>query len=493
MKVDDLALSILNLMNSFVFIKECDSFTYLYINKATEKMFNNESPNIIGKNDFELFPTDIAEDFRAKDLKIIKNKETSITPFEIVYNHEQKKSFWVRTTKIPIIENGEVKYIIGIADDVSLYKTNEEDLEFKLDQLENQQRFLQDTINHLPGIFYSKDINGNFIYVNKAFNELINKTNDEIIGKNQFELFPKEIAISFRETDLNIINEKKTNELEEYSTDSNNEDHYFQSFKFPYIDKDNNVYATGGISLDITEKKKLEKINAINSKLASIGKMAASVGHEINNPLTIIQALIFKIQKRLQKESPTLSKLFDEDFSNAKNASIRITRIIQGLRTFSQQDISEYHDFDMVEVIEQTREILSPTFNKSEIQFTIKNLSEKKKVIAHGNKGNIQQAISNIILNAIDAVSTTKIKNITIEINQDDKFISISIRDSGIGISQEIHDRIFDAFFTTKDINKGTGIGLSIAQTVAKDHNGSILFTSLPNEGSTFHFKISNK
>ena len=485
--IEDLAF-LFNQLDSFVFVKDIEEFRFCFINTATANLLGDTVENIIGKTDYDYFPKEIADDFREKDLNVIKSNEVQKTPLEKVSSQDSGTT-WVRTTK-KIITVDNKKYILGIAEDISFYIQQQNVLVDKINQIHKEQSFLQDTLDRLPGVFYSKDLDGNFLYVNRHFNNLIDKTNEEIVGKNQFELFPDYVANQFRETDLEIIKNKKDIEFVEESNGADGNDHYWHSFKFPYIDENGEVFATGGISLDITEKSNLEKQNLQNSKLAAIGQMAASVSHEINNPLTIIQGLIFKLQKGLEHKAPTLADDFACDFQKVKSSTARITRIIQALRTFSQKDVKNQEHFDIVGVCHEIMDLVSDVYSNERINVNFNNELESDRFLIFGNNGNIQQAIMNLVANAKDALMDSETKKIDISLKADTSHLLIEVSDTGPGIPTELHEKIFDAFYSTKDVNNGTGLGISTSLSIAKTHKGDLKLIKSDSEGTCFCIKL---
>lgn len=488
--------TIFNELQSVIFLKDTTNFRFCYVNKACLKMLGkSHERDLLGKSDFDLHPKEIADAFHAKDLEVLESGEPLFIHEELVEKKNDGESIWARTSKIPIKIDGEIKYILGIAEDISHFKSSETSLAAKLDTIKKQQHFLQETINHLPAIFYAKDTKGNFIKVNRQFRSFIGKDSSEIEGKNNFELFPKEVAEHFRSSDLEIIQRKEMLEVEEYAQDHEGKDKIYQSFKFPYIDENNNIYATGGISLDITEKKVLERQSLQNSKLAIIGQMATNIGHELNNPLTIIQALLFKINKRLEKSAPDLLEYFTEDFKAVKKSTVRINKIIQALRVFSRVQSDQETDFNLIDLCYNIMEFVTNIYEADDIDIIFSNKSNKGKIIVRGNKSRLQQAIVNLITNATEAVANSPTKQVILEVDKDfDNFINITVKDTGSGIPNELRDKIFDAFYTTKKVDLGAGIGLSITQQIIENHDGTLTLESSDiDQGSVFLIKIPGK
>jgi PAS domain S-box-containing protein len=219
------------------------------------------------------------------------------------------------------------------------------------------------------------------------------------------------------------------------------------------------------------------------SRLASIGLLAAGVGHEINNPLTIISGQLFLLENYLIH-----SHRYDDDakkrFVKMNNSIERISNIVKGLKTFSRNDDAELKHFNIPELIKETMDMMVDIYKKEGVDLTLS--SDNKPSYILGSRGRIQQVLVNLISNAKDATLGKSERKIDLNLKSDDEAIIISVADNGSGIPNDIKDKIFDPFFTTKEINKGTGIGLSIVNNIIKDHKGKIELVTEMGVGTQF-------
>jgi len=251
-----------------------------------------------------------------------------------------------------------------------------------------------------------------------------------------------------------------------------------------------------GIMIDISQEKiyeaelaKQRRISEHNAKLALVGELAAGVGHEINNPLTIITGYTHKL-KRLIEEG----RLQPEDVGTiAKKvllSSGRIAQIVRGLRTFSRADDDELQKFDLVEAIEESLALITEIYKQDGIQLKLLACTEAK-IFVFGSRGRLTQVIFNLLSNAKYAVSkkTHPVIEITIE-QLPSGTARISVADNGDGIPDKVKDRIFEPFFTTKPVNEGTGIGLALCHSIVSEFGGRITFQSSQGSGSRFFIDI---
>jgi signal transduction histidine kinase len=229
----------------------------------------------------------------------------------------------------------------------------------------------------------------------------------------------------------------------------------------------------------------LTKINAHNSKLASIGELAAGVGHEINNPLAIIQGNLNILKKKFETV-PGIDEKYKAYIHKCTLAVNRITNIVKGLRSFSRSDVDNLEEFDIQDCIDEILIMIDDIYTKKGINLTYECANEDYVYEVHANRGKFQQVVINLLSNAKDAVEENETQLIEIHNTISNEYFKVSIKDNGKGINPEIKDKIFESFFTTKEINKGTGIGLALVANIVKEFNGTIEVESELGGGTTF-------
>ncbi len=217
-------------------------------------------------------------------------------------------------------------------------------------------------------------------------------------------------------------------------------------------------------------------------KLSAIGRLAAGIAHEINNPLTSILINAHLIKEKLQGSSKIGEKL-DMVIDETK----RCAKIVSGLLEFSRQTPPEMKLISIYDVISKTLILFESVFLANNIRAEI-SLSNDLPTIS-ADEGKIKQVITNILLNAIDAMPKGGTIRIRSTKSSDSKYVEIEIEDTGMGIPRENLDRIFDPFFTTKK-SKGTGLGLSISYGIIQQHNGNIEVTSEVNKGTIIRIRL---
>ncbi|MEE4242296.1 MAG: ATP-binding protein [Desulfopila sp.] len=220
-----------------------------------------------------------------------------------------------------------------------------------------------------------------------------------------------------------------------------------------------------------------------SEKMAGLGRLAAGVAHEINNPMSGIMLYSNLIKEELGEDHPA-----NEDLQTIINEAERCKIIVADLLEFSHQTSYEMAMIDLNEVIRKTLTVVQnqPLFQNISINL---NLMDNLAPI-FGNSIRLNQVILNIIINAAQAMEGRGRLNIKTRTRANHDINEIIINDSGPGILKEHIDQIFEPFFTTKTTGEGTGLGLSVSYAIVKEHNGSIRASSEPGEGTTFTLRF---
>ena len=235
----------------------------------------------------------------------------------------------------------------------------------------------------------------------------------------------------------------------------------------------------------ISEKKRreVELLMLSQAKLASLGQMATGIAHEINQPLTFIK-IMMEATKRDFKGNLTDVEEFIEDVEVALVQINRITAIIDHLRTFGRSDSSELRSLPLTEVVDNALIPLRQRLRLENIDLNVQ--AEPALPPVHGDLIALGQVFINLIANAEDAMAGSDNKKLTIKISRRDEAVLVRVTDSGSGMSPEVMAKIYEPFYTTKEVGKGTGIGLAISYGIIQDHGGSITCRSTPGVGTTF-------
>ena len=411
---------------------------------------------------------------------------------------------------------------------------------------ESENKFRDLTEKSIAGIYLIQD--GVFQYVNSRFAEIHGYTIEEMVGTmGTIEtILPEDFAIVQENIRKRLHGEMESIRAEFRISTKQKE------IKTVEIYGTHTVYrgrpAVIGTLLDISERREtdekmgtllrqlesknaeLEKTSAElkasqqriiqQEKMASIGQLAAGVAHEINNPVGFIMSNLGSMRKYTERLSQFIAAQSNalenmsgpgedvqvvlkdlgekkqvlkidyilEDIENIITESLegteRVKRIVQDLKSFSRVDEMEYKRADLNGGIEST---INVVWNELKYKATVKkeygDISSTKC-----NLGQLNQVFMNILVNAAQAIDQHG--EISIKTSQEDGYIIVSISDNGSGICEDKLDKIFEPFYTTKEVGKGTGLGLSIAYDIVKKHKGEISVKSEIGKGTTFTISL---
>lgn len=244
-----------------------------------------------------------------------------------------------------------------------------------------------------------------------------------------------------------------------------------------------------------------------SAKLAGLGQLVAGVAHELNNPIGFVysnmqhlreytNSLLGMIQELSKKNDnfEKIKKKYDYDFiakdlpkliASCEEGARRTRDIVTGLRTFSRSSDKDQKKFSVTDCIDSTLDLLRGAIKNDKI--TIQKSYDDFIPLIVGNPNQVSQVFMNVISNAFQAIFTRE-GTVSIQVNylKADEMVSIKIADTGVGIEKTDIDKIFDPFYTTKDVGQGTGLGLSISYGIVKSHGGEIKVDSEVGRGTQF-------
>jgi PAS domain S-box-containing protein len=234
---------------------------------------------------------------------------------------------------------------------------------------------------------------------------------------------------------------------------------------------------------DVTARTRLEEQLMQREKLSSIGLLAAGVAHEVNTPLTGVSSYTQMLLGMLPETDPKHALL-----QKVRRQADRASNIVNNLLNFSRTGgATEFNELDLHRVLDDTLQLLEPQLRRNQIELARDYDSSLPKVF--GNAGKLQQVFTNLLLNARDAIPEGGC--ITLRTTTSDEgSVIIEVSDTGIGIAPENVAKIYDPFFTTKGVGRGTGLGLAVSYGIVQEHSGHIAVQSLPGRGTTFRITL---
>lgn len=351
---------------------------------------------------------------------------------------------------------------------------------------EEHRKFTEVIVDALPVSLYVIDREFNIVTWNRHREVGIQGLpRDSVIGRNVFEVLSKypqdQLEIEFRRA----FRTGRIERIEQRTVDNNGTTRHWLVSKIPMRDETGEVSHVITVGEDVTMR--VEAIHAVGraEKLAAIGRLAAGVVHEINNPLATISACAESLESRVEEgafgSSEDVADLH-EYLGLIRSEAFRCKSITNGLLDFSRMRTGNRYPIDIAQIIKASANLIShqKRGEKIEIEF------DMPKQVPHLNadEGQIQQAIIALSTNAIDAMPNGG--TLTFRVIAEESRTTIEVQDTGIGIAAEDLSKIFEPFFTTKEIGKGTGLGLAVCYGIITEHGGKLAVRSTLNVGTTF-------
>jgi PAS domain S-box-containing protein len=385
------------------------------------------------------------------------------------------------------------------------------------DALAHERNVLRTMIDLIPAFIYTKDAHSRFTACNKLVANRMGVEPDELIGKTDFDFFPREMAERFFADEQALIQSgKPLVDHEEIAFDKmRNQDRIILTSKVPLHDANGNLTGIVGTGYDITERKAAENRMASSDRLESIGRLAAGVAHEINTPIQYLSDSVSFVREGVQELLEYIDALRaqiptppepDENVEELRtdmppaldrmaDGLVRIAEIVRSMKDFANADQNAMASVDLNRKIASTLVVARSEYSAVADAHT--DFAPLPHI--HCNSGLINQVILNLIVNASHAIAdvvgkTGQRGKISVRTAIDGDDVVISISDTGGGIPENIRSRVYEPFFTTKEVGRGSGQGLSIAHNVVvKGHGGNIHFETEIGRGTTFHVRLPAK
>lgn len=313
---------------------------------------------------------------------------------------------------------------------------------------------------------------------------------DAAVGRDIFAVLAKYPEDRLKREFERAFNTGKIERIEQQTIEDDGATRHWMVSKIPMRNAESgDITHVITVGEDITVR--VEAMNAVNraEKLAAVGRLAAGVVHEINNPLATVAACAESLEQRVADGDFGDGAAADdlrEYLGLIKSETFRCKTITNGLLDFSRVRTGEREEMDVADIVRSAANLISHQKRGNSIDISVKTGQDIDKI--RGDGGQIQQAVIALATNAIDAMPNGG--KLEFCVRQDPRRVIIEVSDTGIGIPTEDLPRIFEPFFTTKEVGKGTGLGLAVCYGIVSEHSGRISVRSSLGKGTTFTISL---
>jgi PAS domain S-box-containing protein len=353
--------------------------------------------------------------------------------------------------------------------------------------LHEKQMQLQAILDHSPALISIKDLEGNVILVNRNFEVLDGPSPEEFLGKNVYELFPKDVADELWKNDLAAVEAGEPIEAEEVVKHKDGSSHTYLTVKFPLYGDTGRAFGTCAISTDITERKRLEQQFLETQKMQAIGTLAGGVAHQFNNALAAIFGNIDLIELD-SRDDQYITRYIEP----LKESSHRIAQLTNQLLAYARGSRYQPKTISLNEFVKNTLPLVKHAL-KSSVDIETDLPHDVPTIEADATQ--MQTVLSAVLANASESIEARGRVRISLRdesVSEDTsqnhpgvkpgRYVCHTVEDDGKGMDGATKSRVFEPFFTTKF--QGRGLGMAAAYGIVKNHDGWISIDSATGTGT---------
>jgi two-component system NtrC family sensor kinase len=431
----------------------------------------DDAPGIVKAKANGLFVThDYNDFFKRDDIDLI----IELTGKMDIYNDILKK----KEKTVRAIANRTAQLFWEISRISTLQKKTDQELRETRARYESiMNELIQEAVMMIGFDYRIQDVNDSLL-------KRLGLKREEVIGRHCYEITHRQgQPCSGEKHPCPLIQTMETKEpfqTTHIHLDKDGREIYFSISTYPMLE-DGDVIGAVEISRDITKDINTQKTMMQQEKLASVGRLSAGVAHEINNPLTTILTTAMLIQEDLDPQDPNYQEL-----ETITKETLRCRKIVTSLLDFARQSTPTRKPCDINKIV---KESVTLTQKQAAFKDVILDYQLDENIPRlYLDKGQIQQSLINLIINAIEATEAGGSIFISTDYQKYQDRVDIIVSDTGQGMSKDDLGKIFDPFFTTKD--EGTGLGLAITHGIIEQHNGAISAFSKLGRGTVFTIKL---
>jgi len=471
-----------------IYIKD-EHLNYQLMNNTGLETLGKNEQDVVGNNDFDLFPAPVARRINKRERQVLETGRT--IQFDGVLPLDNDDRYYFSATLFPIDRDEKIIGLIGLVEDHTELHTSERALSQQKEELSETRSFLRGVLENSQDIIFLTKPTGKIISINNGAVASLGYTNTEATEK-----YAKDLAVDSQQmTDLfkEAFRNGHSNCFEIKLRRRDGSEVIGSLSLTTITDQFGHIVEVAGICRDITNRLKLQEDLIQTERLAAIGKMAAGVAHEINNPLAIIEMISGVIDETLVDadiDTESRSEL-REAVDSLLLQTRRCSSITHSLLGFSRKSKGAKISVTVTDILNELIALMRPELRR--IDVTISKDFAQNLPLIETDVTLLEQVLVNLVRNALDAIEErapdSPYLGIAAELCEDPDEgarIAITISDNGIGIEEDDLKQIFDLFYTSKPPGKGTGLGLSIVHNILNKLGGDISVESEVGVGTSF-------
>ncbi len=478
-----------------IFLADASSGIITRANEKASTLTGLTRDELAGKHLTSLHPEDqqeiVAESFRKNETEA--RKSVTSLPMESFVQHKDGRKIPVEIISHKMrLDNRDIIY--NIFRDISIRKKTESELQEKT-------IVLKTVTESVPAYIYMKNRDFRYTFINRYGREQHDRLSPEqLTGKTDYDIFPETTANHYRSADKTVMETgQPLVNMEEEVVLPDGTCIPVLTNKFPLFNKQGEIEGIIGISMDRSEQKTAEERNRkledqlrSSQKLETLGTLSGGIAHDFNNILTPIIGFTEIAIDTLPPESDTL-----QDLQAILKAAKRAKKLVQQILTFSRQEPQNLLPQQLQPLVRESMDFL-----RHSIPSTVRTeqIIEDFDDTVMCDASQVQQIVMNLCTNAWQSMETepktltVELRKITIgsfmaasykNLREHQSYARITVHDTGKGMEKEEIDRMFDPFYTTKEVGKGTGLGLSVVYGIVRGHNGEITVESTKGKGTS--------
>ncbi len=450
---------------------------YVYVNPAASELGNLSPEDMIGKTDYDLFPSKVAAAMAEHDQKIV-NSGTPIGFYEKMSVRGEIRHF--QTVRYPIYnDNGTIVALSVMARDVTEERALQE-------QVRRNKEYMENILQNSSDMIITTDLDGLIVTFSPAGERMLGYSPGELVGKSIEELWrdPEERRLLMDQVQA----KGAVNNFNGTLMAKDGRPVEISLSLAQLRDNFGRLLGTVGISKDVTEENRLRAQLIEAERLAAIGQTVAGLAHCIKNILNGLKGGSYLVNTGLRRDD---SELVNEGWTTVQKSITRIGNLSLDMLSYSRERSPELQNTDPADMLENTVDMVMKAAELEGVRIQMEiNAPDQVRM----DQLAMSRAIMNLVVNAVDACKEKDYGSddwpqVTVAAWFDDGNLVIKVADNGRGMSPDMQAHLFQRFFSTKG-SRGTGLGLAVTHKIISEHGGTIEAFSEPDKGSEFIIKI---